>query len=61
MVVLTLLYAAAIYAPFLSNDRPFRFDGVDLKAYNGAVRQMASIPAVMGASSKRATKSSSRT
>ncbi len=48
MVILALLYGAAIYAPFLSNDRPYRFEGIDLGAYNGAVRQMASIPAVMG-------------
>ncbi|HPF14859.1 MAG TPA: ABC transporter permease [Planctomycetota bacterium] len=48
MVVLALLYGVAIYAPLIANDRPFRFEGVDLKAYNGALSQLASIPAVIG-------------
>ena len=34
LAVLALLYASAIYAPFLANDRPFVFEGVDYKEYS---------------------------
>ncbi|RKY22004.1 MAG: hypothetical protein DRQ55_02335 [Planctomycetota bacterium] len=37
-VVLALFYAAAIYAPFLANDRPLYFHGTDYNAYRGAWR-----------------------
>ncbi|MEZ5974901.1 MAG: ABC transporter permease [Planctomycetota bacterium] len=47
MVLLALMYAVAIYAPFLANDRPYRFEGVDIGGYNGALRQLVSIPSVM--------------
>ncbi len=37
-VLLVLLYAVAIYAPFLANDLPLRFVGTDYSEYRGAHR-----------------------
>jgi len=37
-VVLVLLYAIAIFAPFLANDRPLSFTGTDFGEYRGAWR-----------------------
>jgi peptide/nickel transport system permease protein len=39
-VILLALYAAAIYAPLLANDRPLYFHGVDLGAYRKALREL---------------------
>ena len=41
LYVLLFLYATAIYAPFLANDRPLFFEGVDLSSYRRAQREMA--------------------
>jgi len=38
MVVLTLLYGIAVFAPMLANDRPYRVESVDLKGYASALR-----------------------
>lgn len=40
-VILLLLYAVAIYAPLIANDRPLVFDGVDLGAYRKALRELS--------------------
>ncbi len=48
MVVLALLYGVAIYAPFISNDRPYRFEGVDLKEFSTAARSMSPVVSSMG-------------
>ncbi len=48
IVILALLYGAAIYAPFLANDRPLRFEGVDIGAYQKDLRQAAPILKFMG-------------
>ncbi len=40
MVVLALMYGTAIYAPFISNDRPYQFEGVDLQEYGSAARSL---------------------
>ncbi|MFT7677463.1 MAG: peptide/nickel transport system permease protein [Planctomycetota bacterium] len=43
--VLALMYGVAIYAPFLANDRPFVFEGIDVRAYvaaNNSLRSVAS-------------------
>lgn len=37
-LLLVLLYAVAIYAPFLANDRPLVFTGTDYGSYRGAQR-----------------------
>ena len=36
MVVLALLYASAIYAPLIANDKPYVLEAIDYKAYNSA-------------------------
>lgn len=38
MVILTLLYGVAVFAPMLANDRPYRVESVDLKGYGSALR-----------------------
>ena len=38
MVVLTLLYGIAVFAPMLANDRPYSVESVDLKGYASALR-----------------------
>ncbi len=40
MVVLALMYGAAIYAPFIANDRPYQFEGVDLQEYGSAAKSL---------------------
>lgn len=40
LVILVLLYAAAIYAPFLANDRPLVFTGTDRSSYRQAQREV---------------------
>lgn len=46
MVILALLYASAIYAPLLANDKPYRIEAVDSAAYGTAHRTM--YPAILG-------------
>lgn len=41
LTVLVVLYAIAIYAPLVANDRPLYFRGVDVSAYRKAQREMA--------------------
>ena len=48
MVVLALLYGVAIYAPFITNDRPYRFEGVDLKEFTSAAKSMSPVVSSMG-------------
>ncbi len=36
MVILAILYALAIYAPLIANDRPYVLEAIDLKAYKSA-------------------------
>ncbi|MAF66124.1 MAG: hypothetical protein CMJ84_10775 [Planctomycetes bacterium] len=43
MAVLALLYASAIYAPFLANDRPLVIEAVDLKGYRGAISSLSAV------------------
>ena len=43
MAVLALLYGAAIYAPFLANDRPFVIEAVDLKGYRSAISSLSPV------------------
>ncbi|MCA9001437.1 MAG: ABC transporter permease, partial [Planctomycetes bacterium] len=40
MVVLALMYALAIYAPFIANDRPYRFEGVDIQEFNTSAKSL---------------------
>lgn len=40
MVVLALLYAAAIYAPLIANDRPYYLEAVDYKSYGRAQKTL---------------------
>lgn len=42
-IVLVLIYATAIYAPLIANDRPLVLDGVDYGAYKSARRTLAPI------------------
>ncbi|MDP6764380.1 MAG: ABC transporter permease [Planctomycetota bacterium] len=43
MAVLALLYASAIYAPFLANDRPLVIEAVDLKGYRAAISSLSAV------------------
>ncbi len=45
LTVLALLYASAIYAPLIANDRPFVLDAIDTKAY--ATDQRTLYPAAL--------------
>ncbi|MDF1838092.1 MAG: ABC transporter permease [Planctomycetota bacterium] len=47
MAVLALLYGIAIYAPFITNDRPFRFEGVDVKEFTSAAKSMSPVVSSM--------------
>ena len=46
LVFLALIYASAIYAPLIANDRPFVMQGVDYRAYGQALRGL--YPAALG-------------
>lgn len=46
LVVLGLLYASAIYAPLIANDRPFVLEAADYAEYNKAMRTL--YPATLG-------------
>lgn len=41
LAVLVLMYAVAIFAPFLANDRPLYLKAVDLAGYRKALREMS--------------------
>ena len=56
LLVLILLYAVAIYAPLIANDRPIYFHGVDLASYRKAQREL---PLVAGALAESATRGES--
>lgn len=43
MVVLAFLYAGAIYAPFLANDRPYVIEAIDYKEYSAATKGLRSV------------------
>ncbi len=43
MVVLALLYASAIYAPFVANDRPYVIEAIDYKDYGAATKGIRSV------------------
>ncbi len=43
MVILALLYASAIYAPFIANERPYVLEAVDYKAYGAATKGLRSV------------------
>ncbi|MCP4964583.1 MAG: hypothetical protein GY926_05065, partial [bacterium] len=43
MVILALLYASAIYAPFVANDRPFVIEAIDYKEYGAATKGIRSV------------------
>lgn len=47
LVLLLLLYAVAIYAPFLANDRPLLFEGTDAGAYRKARRELLTTSAAL--------------
>ncbi|MFT7484886.1 MAG: hypothetical protein ACI9F9_000731, partial [Candidatus Paceibacteria bacterium] len=46
VVILTLMYASAIYAPILANDRPYMLEAADYSTYNKALRTI--YPATLG-------------
>jgi peptide/nickel transport system permease protein len=48
MLILALLYASAIYAPFLANDRPFVIESVDLRAFRSASGSLSAVTTGMG-------------
>ncbi|MDP6368612.1 MAG: hypothetical protein QF615_03315, partial [Planctomycetota bacterium] len=43
MVILALLYASAIYAPFIANERPYVLEAIDYKAYGAATKGLRSV------------------
>lgn len=48
LAILALLYAIAIYAPFLANDRPYVIEMVDLKGYKSAAGSMRAVAREVG-------------
>ncbi len=48
MAILVLLYASAIYAPFIANDRPYVMEAVDLRAYRGAINSLSAVTTGVG-------------
>jgi peptide/nickel transport system permease protein len=46
--VLALLYAVAIYAPFIANDRPFVLTGIDAAEYDNALRLLRPVALSLG-------------
>lgn len=53
LYVLLALYAVAIYAPFLANDRPLYFHGVDLATYRKAQREIVLVTDALVESARR--------
>ncbi|MFT4537594.1 MAG: peptide/nickel transport system permease protein [Planctomycetota bacterium] len=43
LAILALLYATAIYAPLLGNDRPYVLEAIDYKGYNTALRTLSPV------------------
>ena len=43
LAVLTLLYATAIYAPLIANDRPFVLEAIDYREYKSALRSLSAV------------------
>jgi peptide/nickel transport system permease protein len=48
MALLALLYASAIYAPLLANDRPYYLEAIDVGAYEAAHRTLYPVTLGMG-------------
>jgi peptide/nickel transport system permease protein len=48
MVVLALIYASAIFAPLVANDRPYTIEAVDLKAYKSASGSLRAVAREVG-------------
>ena len=46
--VLALMYAAAIYAPLIANDRPYVLDGIDLAGFKSASRTLYNVANELG-------------
>lgn len=47
MAVLAVLYASAIYAPLIANDRPYVLDAVNYKEYDSSLRTLRSVASVI--------------
>jgi len=45
LAVLALLYATAIYAPLIANDRPFVLEAIDYRSYKAALRSLSPVSA----------------
>jgi len=43
MTILALLYATAIYAPLIANDRPYVLEAIDYRAYKKAARMLGPV------------------
>lgn len=43
IAILAVLYAVAIYAPLIANDRPFSLSAIDYKGYNGELRSLSAV------------------
>lgn len=43
MVILALLYASAIYAPFIANDRPYVLEAINYKEYSASTKGIRSV------------------
>lgn len=43
LAILAVLYASAIYAPLLGNDRPYVLEAIDYKGYNTALRTLSPV------------------
>ena len=48
LVVLALMYASAIYAPFIANDRPFVLESIDLGGYRSASGSLSAVATGIG-------------
>tara|TARA_R110002072_G_scaffold36261_7_gene106787 strand:- start:3858 stop:5708 length:1851 start_codon:yes stop_codon:yes gene_type:complete len=48
VAVLVLMYGSTIFSPFIANDRPFVFEGINKKAYNSALSSMSGIATRLG-------------
>lgn len=47
VAILALMYGAAIYAPFLAGDRPFKISGVDVEEYSTSLRLLSPVASSM--------------
>ncbi len=48
LAILALLYATAIYAPLIGNDRPYVLEAIDFKGYNTALRTLSPVSSSVG-------------